>query len=182
MSESEGHWSVITKAWPAMKRLTVHIACLAIGIIGTSLLYEKLIIAGKDATIQALEVKLGSRPDDSSRVKEWKPLTDDQVLEWANALASYDLTSLEFDWGPHGLDALSFYGSLQKVGVKIGCKVITQEAWSTDGCIDIQAEKDSPALQTIAGLFRGLAPVKISMEQNPNNKLHSIIVYMPEIQ
>jgi hypothetical protein len=61
VEEDNSFIGMLQREWPQVKRLLFHVACFVAGITICAIGYEKLIIPGKDATIQAKDSVIQSK-------------------------------------------------------------------------------------------------------------------------
>ena len=114
---------------------------------------------------------------------EWQPLTDQQIAEWAKALAPYHIPAIKVAWGRR-VRAEKLFHSLQSIGAKLpGCNVQYFEgAYTEDKEIEILTSKSNPVGDVLIRLFETLHwPVKLEhdgTDTGPEKDL--VVIFIPE--
>ena len=85
--------------------------------------------------------------------REWPPLSDREITEWATALAPFDVRLINVHWG-QDVECKRLFRSLQAVGIKIGAKVQNWGGMADGDKIEITVDRNSTVGPTLLELFK----------------------------
>ena len=171
----------IKDEWRELKRgkallIVIAVTCLGLGFWVRGKVLPTVISTPAPASVQI--------PHAIQDEREWPSLTDEQVAAWTKALKPFKIAGIRVLWGQE-VQATKLFHSLQEIGKRLQCRVISWGGSADTPEITILTGKESPYGNVFVQLLKDYAkavncPVKLEQTDGEVTDGTDVAIYLPD--